>query len=40
MSLVMTIPATAAAEPAAGHAYALPDVRELPRPVPSGSGGW
>ena len=40
MSPVMTSPATAPAEPAASHTYALPVVRELPRPVPSGSGGW
>ncbi len=37
MSLVTTIRAT---PPATGHTYALPVVRELPRPVPSGSGGW
>jgi hypothetical protein len=40
MSLFTTIHATAPAEPAAGHTYALPVVRELPRPAPSGSGGW
>jgi hypothetical protein len=46
MSLVTTIHAIAPADPAdpadpaAGHTYALPVVRELPRPAPSGSGGW
>jgi hypothetical protein len=40
MSLVMTNLATAPAEPAASHTYTLPIVRELPRPAPSGSGGW
>ena len=40
MTLVMTIHATAPAEPAAGHTYVLPVVRELPRPAPGGSGGW
>ena len=40
MSPVMTTLATPAAEPTAGHVYALPVVRELPRPAPSGSGGW
>jgi hypothetical protein len=40
MSPFMIVLATAAAEPAPGHTYALPVVRELPRPAPSGSGGW
>jgi hypothetical protein len=40
MSLFTTIHTTPAAEPTAGHTYALPVVRELPRPAPSGSGGW
>ena len=40
MNLFTTIHATATAEPAASHTYALPVVRELPRPAPSGSGGW
>ena len=40
MSPFMTVLATATAEPAPGHTYALPVVRELPRPAPSASGGW
>ena len=40
MSLVMKTVTTPAAEPTAGHVYAVPVVRELPRPAPSGSGGW
>ena len=40
MSLNMTILATAPAEPTAGHTYALPVVRELPRPTPNVSSGW
>jgi len=31
---------TAPAAPVTGHTYALPVVRELPRPVPSGAGEW
>jgi hypothetical protein len=40
MSPVMTTVATPVAEPVPAHTYALPVVRELPRPAPSGSGGW
>ena len=40
MTPVMTSLATAPTETVASHEYALPVVRELPRPVPSGSGGW
>ena len=40
MSPDIAIHATAPAEPTAGHTYALPVVRELPRPTPDGSGGW
>jgi hypothetical protein len=37
MSPVVT---TQSSTPTAGHTYALPTVRELPRPEPKGSGGW
>jgi hypothetical protein len=37
MSLIATSPAT---DPAAGHTYALPVVRELPRPAPGAPAGW
>ena len=37
MSLIATIHAT---DPAGGHTYALPVVRELPRPAPAVSAGW
>jgi hypothetical protein len=40
MSLVTTIHAITPADPAEGHTYALPVVRELPRPAPCASGGW